>query len=160
MHIGRVGTGYLFEKWTDVIISFQILIYIEIYSYISAHKGCSESNALYFIMLAHYTRGGCWWCGSRGWAFPPILHYTLLLCDRWHQRHSLTQQLLTWKCIWSKGVSLNSSVWKKMHSWTFIDTCWMFTKTSQWMWAQSGGGWSFSAVATVTVGHLSWCRFF
>ena len=33
-------------------------------------EGCSESNASYFIMLAH-VRGGCWWCGSRDWTFPP-----------------------------------------------------------------------------------------
>ena len=28
------------------------------------HEDCSESNASYFIMLAHNVRGGCWWYGS------------------------------------------------------------------------------------------------
>jgi hypothetical protein len=36
-------------------------------------RGRSESNASYFIMLAHDSRGGCWWHGSRGWTFPPII---------------------------------------------------------------------------------------
>jgi len=34
----------------------------------------------------------------------------LLLCDRWQQRGSVTK----WKRGWSKGVSLNSSTWKKV----------------------------------------------
>ena len=42
------------------------------------------------------------------------LHYILLLCDRWQQGGSLTKWCLTWKCLWSKGVSLNFSVWEKM----------------------------------------------
>ena len=33
---------------------------------------------------------------------------------------------------------------------TFINACWMFTETKQWMLAQWGGGWRFSAVATAT----------
>jgi len=53
-----------------------------------------------------------WWNGSRDCTFPPISHYILLPCDRWKQRGSLTEWHLTWKCIWSKGVSLNSSLQK------------------------------------------------
>lgn len=30
------------------------------------YKGCSESNASYFILLAHGARGGRQWYGSRG----------------------------------------------------------------------------------------------
>ena len=30
----------------------------------------------------------------------------------------------------------------------FIDTCWMFMDTEQWMWAQGGGAWCVSAVVT------------
>jgi len=40
----------------------------------------------------------------------------LLPSDRWH---------LMWKCVWSKGVSLNFSMQKKLHSLTFTDTCWI-----------------------------------
>ena len=36
------------------------------------YKGCSESSASYFIMLSHNGRGRCWWCGSKGWTFPPV----------------------------------------------------------------------------------------
>ena len=42
-------------------------------------------------MLAQDTRGGCWWDGSRGWTFPPVSHYVLLLSDRWQQRGSLAK---------------------------------------------------------------------
>jgi len=42
----------------------------------SKYMGYSKSNASYFIMLAHDTRGRWWWYGSRGWVFPPIfLHF-------------------------------------------------------------------------------------
>ena len=64
------------------------------------------------------------------------------------RRDSLTDWYLTWKCVWSKGVELNSCTWNKLHSWTFIDDCRIFMKTKQWMWAQWGGGWCFSAVVT------------
>ena len=109
------------------------------------------------MMFAHDIRGRCWWCGSRTWTFPPIFHYFLLLCDRWQQRCSLTEWRLTWKCGWSKVVSMNSSTQKKWHPLTLIDTCWMFMETKQWMWAQWGGGWCISSVAIVTVGLLCWC---
>jgi len=39
------------------------------------------------------------------------------------QRGSLTAWHLAWKCIWSKAVPLNSSVWKKWHLLTFTDAC-------------------------------------
>ena len=112
------------------------------------HKCCSEGNVSYFIMLADNIRGGCWWYSSRGWTFPPILCYILLLCNRWQQRGSLTEWCLTWKHRWSKGVELNSSMWKKKHPLTLIDICWTFMETKQWVWAQWGGGWCFSAAVT------------
>ena len=37
---------------------------------------------------------------------------------------------------------------KKWHPLTFIYTWWMFMESRQWMWAQWGGGWCISAVAT------------
>jgi len=52
--------------------------------------------------------------------------------------------------VWSKGVLLNSSVQKKWHPLTFIDTFWMLTETKQWMQAQWGGGWCVSVVVTAT----------
>jgi len=73
----------------------------------------AESNGSYFMMLAHDIRGGCWWDDSRGWIFLPISHYILLLCSKWQMRDSLTEWHLMWKCVWRKGVSLNSSMPKK-----------------------------------------------
>ena len=46
------------------------------------------------------------------WTFLSMFCYILLLCNRWKQRGSLTTWHLTWKCVWSKGVSLNSSTQK------------------------------------------------
>jgi len=108
-------------------------------------------------MLAHDIRGMCWWYGGRGWTFPPIFHYMLLLCDRWHRMYLteyLTEWHLTWKCIWSKGMGLNSSMHKKLHPLISISACWMFLETKHWMWAQWGDAWCFSTVVTMTVGRL------
>ena len=86
----------------------------------------------------HHTRCRCRWDGNRGWTFPPIFHYMLLPCDRWQQRGSLTERSLTWKYIWNKDVSLNSSMGKKWYPLTFTDACWTFMETKQRMWAQWG----------------------
>ena len=125
---------------------------------IEIYKGCFESKASYFIFFSHTVRGGYWWYGSRGWTFPPIFHH-MLLFDRWQQRCYLTEWGLTWKCIWSKGVSLSSSMWKKWHPLAFMDACQTFMETKQCMCVQWGSGWCISAVATATAGHLYWCRF-
>ena len=105
----------------------------------------------YFTVLPHNIRDRCWWHGSSGWTFPPIFHSILFPCDRWQQRGSLTQWHLAWKYIWSKGVSLNSSMRKKWQSVILIDTGWMCLETKHWMWAQWGSGWCISTVATPTV---------
>ena len=84
------------------------------------YEGCSESNASCFLMLAHDFRGRCWWYGSRGWTFPPISHSMPLLWTKW---------CLMWRCMWSKGVPLNSSLRKKWHPLPFVDACWMFMET-------------------------------
>jgi len=74
--------------------------------------------------VLHWLTGRCWWHGSRSWTFLPIVHYILLPCDRWQQRGTLTEGHLTWTCIWSKDVELNSSMWKKKMAWhslTFVE---------------------------------------
>ena len=63
--------------------------------------------------------------------FPPIFHYVILPCNRWQQRGSLTKWGLMWKCGWSKGVSLNSSMWKKCHPLTSVSACSTLLKTKQ-----------------------------
>ena len=41
----------------------------------------------------------------------PSHQYSILSArDRWQQRGSPTEWRLTWKCLWSKGVELNSSM--------------------------------------------------
>jgi len=84
-------------------------------------------------MLVHDVRGRCWWNGSSGWTIPPIFCYSLLPCDKWQQRSSLTPM-----AIWSQGIEQYSSRWKKKHPLTFI-TCWMFMEAKQWVSVLSGG---------------------
>ena len=102
------------------------------------------------LMLSYNVRGRWCWYGSSSSSFPPISCRMLLSsCDTWQQRGSLTKWCLTWKCIKSKGVSLNSFMWKKWHPLTFINTCSTLMETKKWM---SRGGWyCISAVATATL---------
>jgi len=71
------------------------------------------------ILLSHNVRGRCWWYGSRDWTFPPIFCKISLACNR--QRHSLTKFCLTWKCVWSKDVPLNSLVQTKLLPLTSVE---------------------------------------
>jgi hypothetical protein len=50
----------------------------------------------------------------------------------------------------------HSSMLKKLHPLTIIDTSWTIMKTQQWIWAQWGCGWCVSAVATALweTGHV------
>ena len=106
------------------------------------------------VTAPHDITGGCWWDGSRGWTFPQIFHYMLLLCDRWQQRGSmLVQYVLTVKVCYG-----SYSIQKQWSPLTFINTCWMFMETKQWMWALWGSGWCVSPVETVAVDHLHWRR--
>ena len=98
------------------------------------------------VMLTRDTENGCWRYSSRGWIFSPMFHIMLLPCERWQLKSSLTKWHLIWKCLRSKYVLLNSSTQKELHSLTFIDSCWIFVETKQWIWAQWGSGWCVSAV--------------
>ena len=129
------------------------------HTYYASHlkyESCFEINAFYFMMLAHNFRGGYWWCGSRGWTFPPIFRYILFPCHRQQQKGSLIEWHLTWKCVWSQSVSLNSSMQKQLRPLTFLSTCWTIMKTKQWMWAKWGSRWYISAV--IMEGYLHFCK--
>ena len=144
-------------------------IYTEIYTmYLYVASTCLSETAraapkiIILMMLTHSIRGGCWWYGSRGWTFLPISHSILLPCDRWQQRRSLTEWHLTWKCVRSKCVELNSLMRKKWCTLTFINTCWTFLETKQWMWAQWGEVVFFSSgdsgPSLVQIGMTTVCR--
>jgi len=101
------------------------------------YDDCSKRNISFFVTLVHDIRGSCWWYGSREWTFPPIPRYIFLPCDRWQQRGTLTQWHLTWKCVWSKGVELNSSMQKEKSP---LDACWMCMEAKHWVSTQWGRG--------------------
>jgi len=108
------------KKWVKYIVELQFKMVLLIY------EGCFKSDASYF-MLPYNIGGRWWWYGSRGWPFPPVSHYMLLLCNKWQQCSTLAEWHLAWKCVWSKGVSLNSTMWKKgthSHSLTFAEHLW------------------------------------
>ena len=117
-------------------------------------KGCSESNASCFMVLAHSSRGRYWWYGIRGWTFPPAFCYMLLPCDRWDQRGSLTEWHLSWKCRRSKGMELNYSMCKN-------GTHWHLSMFAECLWRPNSRCERNEAVGGVlqqwwqkTVGHL------
>jgi len=116
-------------------------------------KGCSESNASYFILLAQNTR--CrWWCyGSGSWAIPPIFNYILLPHDTWQKWGILTSGISHGSVyeakVWDSTIAKFHHCQKKWHLLTFIDACWMFLETKRWVRAQWGSEWCVSAAATV-----------
>ena len=97
-------------------------------------------------MLAHDIRGGCWWYGSRGWTFPPIFTHVVV----WQmaaEGHPDTMAS-------DMEVHMKQRCWieflhaEKMHPLTFINICWMFMETKQWMCAEWGSVWYISAMVT------------
>jgi len=95
-------------------------------------------------MFTHGVKSEYCQYGSRSRISSLIFRYILVLCHRWQQRGSLTEWCLTWKCVWSKGVELNSSTWNKLHCLTLND------------WIQHAECWWRSNSAcdsTVKVGH-------
>ena len=79
-------------------------------------------------MFAENIRGGCRWYGSRSETLPQVLHHILLPCgNRWQQRDNLTEWHVTWNCVWSKSVSLDSSMPKKVAPtdihWCLLNVC-------------------------------------
>lgn len=66
------------------------------------------------ITLALNVRGGCQCYGSRGWAFLLTSHCILLPYHKWKQRVSPTEHT---ECVWSKGVSMSSSMQKNGNHW-------------------------------------------
>ena len=119
---------------------------------------CKDMNWLFRKqLLFNYidsVRGRWWWYNSGSWTFPTIFCYILLPRDRWQLRGSLTKWHLIWKGVRCVTDFLHA---EKM---TFIDTWLMFMETNQWMWAQWGGGWCVSAVATATVITLDGADFY
>ena len=98
---------------------------------------------------------GRWWYGSRGWTFPTVFHYILLPCDRWHQRSSLTDWCLTWKCWWSKRCVIEFYVGKKQHPLTFVHAWWTFMEARQ-CHGHSEAWWCVSAVAMHSHHLIKW----
>ena len=68
---------------------------------------------------------------------------TFCCCVTAGSRGAVWQWCLMWKCVWSEGEELNSSVQKIRHPLTFIDNCWMFMETNKWMLVQWGCGAAF-----------------
>ena len=94
-------------------------------------------------MLSHSVSGGYWWYSSRGWTFPPVFHYVLLLCDRCKG------------AVWQNGVWCGSVYEAKVchcippHGIT--DTYWHSLILAECLWRpNSGREHCVSAVATAT----------
>ena len=80
--------------------------------------------------------------GSRVHPLLPYHQYPIMFCGRAtdDSRGAAAEWCLTWKCVWSKGVSLNCSMWKngtRRHSSTFAECLWR--PTSGW---EHSEGWA------------------
>ena len=122
---------------------------------LSVLKCFSKCNAPYFIMFAHNIRGTCWWYGSRVRNFPPALN--ACCCHTTYGRRGAVWQ----NGVWHGSVYEAKDVIKffhaeKLHPLTFINICWTFLETKQWLWGQRDGEWCASAVARVmwNIGHV------
>lgn len=107
----------------------------------SLYKGCSESNASYFIMSAHGVRGGCRQYGSRGWTFPPVFHYGAMWEMAAEGKPDKTASGIETQMKQSHVTEFLHM--EKRHPLTFSDTCSMLLENKQWMWAQWGIGGAF-----------------
>ena len=128
-------------------------ICLTLYMYTYTYKGCSESDASNFMMLAYDIRGRCRWYGSRGCTFPPIFHYMLLLCDRWQQRGSLWHGSVDEAkvCHWIPPYGKNGTHW---HS--FLLNVYGVQTVS----VSTGRQWvGHFSCADSNSGHLCQCRF-
>jgi len=90
----------------------------------------------------------CWLRTSEElvWQFKPSCQYSIYMQHRRQRRGTLTKWCLAWNRIWSKGISLNSSMQKETEP---TDICWTFMETYQWMWEQWGGTFCVATVVTV-----------
>lgn len=101
----------------------------DVQNILNKNKGSFRSTIRKFFwcwVMSHWKR--CFWSGTS----EP--HYVLLPCDRWQQRGTLTKWRLTWECVWSKGMELDSSIWNDGHPLMVINACWTLMEIKQWMW--------------------------
>ena len=117
-------------------------------NYLQKCKGCFENNAS---------------CGPQHqrwmlvvWQdrlnFPTNILWHVVAVWQMATGGSLTEWCLIWKCVWSKGVSLNSSIWGKSSAhWRslMLGECFWIPKSG--CEHREGSGWCVSAVATLTV---------
>ena len=84
-------------------------------------------------MLVHDIRGGCWWYGSRGWIFPPVLHYIVLPHNRWQHGHK----------IWQTGVWCGHVYVAKVCHWNLLcrknGTHWCPLMLAEILWRSNSG---------------------
>lgn len=99
----------------------------------------------------------------------PFCQYSVIrnVHYRWQQRSSLTQWCLTRKCVCSKGVGLNSFMWKKLHPLSTTDACCsslcllplvlLCTSSSHLAWSSLCP--SFRQLWRAAILKMSWCAF-
>jgi len=136
---------------------------------IDIYESCSESYVSYFIMLAHSIRDRCWRYGSRGRTFPPVFS-SILFCATdgnrgavWQNGSKLHMKCMlwsTWKCIWSKGMPLNSFLHVEKN-----DTHWHSLTLDECLWGPNSGYEQTEAVGGVFQQwwqqqsfNFNWCR--
>ena len=119
-------------------------------TYFMMYEGCFESNASYFIMLAHDIRGGCWWHGSKRWNFPLLFHYGFFCCCLF-----VCMFFAVWQTA-AQGKSDKMALEAKVCHCICLcgknGTHWHSLMLAECLWRTNsgGGGWYVSAVATAS----------
>ena len=107
------------------------------------YDSCSESNTSYFIMSDHSVRGG-----MTVEVQPSCQYFIIFVAIRQMAAEAQTHKIKpNMKLDMKKRCIIEFLHEKKLHPLTFVDTCWMFLETKQWMSAQWHVGWCISAVA-------------
>ena len=121
------------------------------------YEGCSKSNASFIWCLPMTSEVGV---GDMAVEVEPSHQYPITRCCRVTDGSR--------GALWHDGVWHGSAYEAKVCQWIphaekmapadIHQHLWSYMETKQWVWAQWGGEWCVSAVVTVSVGHLHWCR--
>ena len=132
---------------------FSFLTYCSVFNY-SVYKGCSESNASYFLMLSHNVRGGCMAVKPL-----PVCEYSITVVAMWQmaaeghsdKMASNTEAYMKQNCV-IEFLHVEKLAPTDIH-WRLLNVYEDQTVDVNTV------RWCISAMTTTTVGHLCWWQF-
>jgi len=117
------------------------------------YKNCSESNASYPMMMAHnISQMLMVWQESLNLLTNMPLYFVVVWQMAAEGQSNRMEVCMKWWCV-NEFLQIE----KKWHPLTFINACWMFIETTQWMWAHPHHGWWVSAEAIAMFQMAMYC---